>query len=46
VSGGIAVLAERLLQVAAAKQPQHADDDLTDERSYFTGLKVVEGGRG
>jgi hypothetical protein len=46
VSGGIAVLAERLLQVAAANQPQHPDDDLTDERSYFPGLKVVEGGRG
>lgn len=44
VSGGIAVLAKRLLQVAADRQPH--DDDLTDERSYFSGLKVVEGGRG
>ncbi len=44
VSGGIAVLAERLIQIAAARQPH--DDDLTDERSYFSGLKIVEGGRG
>ena len=42
VSGGIAVLADRLVQLAASRH----DDDLTDESSYFQGLKIVEGGRG
>jgi hypothetical protein len=42
VSGGIAVLADRLRQRAEA----HHDDDLTDEHSYFAGLKIVDGSRG
>jgi hypothetical protein len=42
VSGGIAVLADRLVQLAAQRQ----DDDLTNETSYFAGLKILEGGRG
>lgn len=42
VSGGIAVLADRLRERAEARK----DDDLTDERTYFAALQIVEGNRG